>query len=56
MIALFSDYRLFPLATLDATCATKNTIAGDLPLSDFNEIASIIKGHQTKGKQSEMNR
>ncbi len=40
----------------NATCATKNTIAGDLPLSDFNEIASIIKGHQTKGKQSEMNR
>lgn len=40
----------------NATCATKNTIFGDLPLSDFNEISSIIKGHQTKGKQSEMNR
>lgn len=40
----------------NATCATKNTIFGDLPLSDFAEISSIIKGHQTKGKQSEMNR
>lgn len=40
----------------NATCATKNTIFGDLPLSDFNEINSIIKGHQTKEKQSEMNR
>ncbi|MBQ3670560.1 MAG: sugar kinase [Treponema sp.] len=40
----------------NATCATKNTIRGDLPLSDFNEISSIIKGHHTKGKQSEMNR
>ena len=40
----------------NATCATKNTIYGDLPLSDFNEISSVIKSHQTKGKQSEMNR
>ena len=40
----------------NATCATKNTIAGDLPLSDFNEISSIIRGHHAKGKQSEMNR
>ena len=40
----------------NATCAVKNTIAGDLPLSDFNEISSIISGHQAKGRQSEMNR
>ncbi len=40
----------------NATCATKNTIFGDLPLSDFNEISSIIAGHQARGSQSEMNR
>lgn len=40
----------------NATCATKNTIFGDLPLSDFNEISSIIKGHHSTGRQSEMNR
>lgn len=40
----------------NATCAVKNTIFGDLPVSDFNEISSIIKAHQEKGKQSEMNR
>lgn len=40
----------------NATCATKNTIFGDLPLSDFNEISSIIANHHAKGKQSEMNR
>jgi 2-dehydro-3-deoxygluconokinase len=40
----------------NATCATKNTIFGDLPLSDFNEISSIIKSHHATGKQSEMNR
>ncbi len=40
----------------NATCATKNTIFGDLPLSDFNEISSIIAAHHATGKQSEMNR
>ena len=40
----------------NATCATKNTIFGDLPLSDFNEISSIIACHKSTGKQSEMNR
>ncbi len=40
----------------NATCATKNTIFGDLPVSDFAEIEAIIKAHHTKGKQSEMNR
>ncbi len=40
----------------NATCAVKNTIFGDLPVSDFNEISAIIKAHQEKGNQSEMNR
>ncbi len=40
----------------NATCAVKNTTFGDLPLSDFNEISSIIEGHQAGGQQSEMNR
>ncbi len=40
----------------NATCATKNTVFGDLPISDFDEISGIIKSHHTKGKQSEMNR
>lgn len=40
----------------NATCATKNTIFGDLSVSDFDEISAIIHSHQDKGKQSEMNR
>ena len=40
----------------NATCATKNTIFGDLPVSDYDEIKSIIDAHKSKGKQSEMNR
>lgn len=40
----------------NATCAVKNTIFGDLLVSDFNEINSMIISHHTKGKQSEMNR
>ena len=40
----------------NATCATKNTIFGDLPLSDFNEISAIVKAHQSTERQSEMNR
>lgn len=40
----------------NATCATKNTIFGDLPLSDFGEISSIIAEHKAGGHQSEMNR
>ena len=40
----------------NATCATKNTIFGDLPVSDFNEIEAIIEAHHSTGKQSEMNR
>lgn len=40
----------------NATCATKNTVYGDLPISDFNEISAIIEAHNAKGPQSEMNR
>lgn len=40
----------------NATCATKNTVPGDLPISDFREISSIIEAHQNTGHQSEMNR
>lgn len=40
----------------NATSSVKNTIPGDLPSSDFAEIASIIRNHQSTGPQSEMNR
>ena len=40
----------------NATCATKNTVFGDLLISDFNEISAMIASHQNKGQQSEMNR
>ncbi len=40
----------------NATSSVKNTIPGDLPSSDFGEIAAIIKNHQSDGPQSEMNR
>ena len=40
----------------NATCATKNTVFGDLLISDFNEISAMIASHQDKGHQSEMNR
>ena len=40
----------------NATAAVKNTIPGDLPSSDIKEINSIIRGHNTVGRQSEMNR
>ena len=40
----------------NATCATKNTIFGDLPVSDFAEISKIIRDHQATGRQSEMDR
>jgi 2-dehydro-3-deoxygluconokinase len=40
----------------NATSSVKNTIPGDLPSSDFGEIVSIIKNHQSDGPQSEMNR
>ncbi|MBD5426877.1 MAG: sugar kinase [Treponemataceae bacterium] len=40
----------------NATCATKNTVFGDLLISDFNEISAMIASHKDKGHQSEMNR
>lgn len=40
----------------NATSALKNTVAGDLPASDFNEVQRIIKAHKDTGFQSEMDR
>lgn len=40
----------------NATCATKNTVYGDLPISDFKEISAIIADHNATGPKSEMNR
>ena len=40
----------------NATCATKNTIPGDLPISDYKEITRIIETHHALGPVSEMNR
>ncbi|MFV0413932.1 MAG: sugar kinase [Oscillospiraceae bacterium] len=39
----------------NAAAAVKNTIPGDLPSSDYNELSRIIKAHD-KGDFSEMNR
>lgn len=40
----------------NAMSAVKNTIPGDLPASDAEEIKMIIAAHQSKGPQSEMKR
>ncbi|MBT9779355.1 sugar kinase [Clostridium sp. MCC353] len=40
----------------NATSAVKNTIPGDLPSSDLEEIETIIRAHNQKGPQSEMAR
>lgn len=40
----------------NATSAVKNTIPGDLPSSDLDEIETIIKAHNQTGFQSEMAR
>lgn len=40
----------------NATSAVKNTIPGDLPTSNLDEIETIIKAHNQKGHQSEMAR
>ena len=40
----------------NATSAVKNTIPGDLPSSDLNEIENVIRGHKAVGPQLEMNR
>ena len=40
----------------NATAAVKNTIPGDLPSSNLEEIETIIKAHNQTGPQSEMAR
>ena len=40
----------------DAASAVKNTVPGDLPSSDYEELASVIRDHKNTGAQSEMNR
>ena len=40
----------------NATAAVKNTIPGDLPSSNLEEIQTIIKAHNQSGPQSEMAR
>ncbi len=40
----------------NAASAIKNTIPGDLPSTDINEIQRIIASHKNIGSQSEMNR
>ncbi len=40
----------------NATSAVKNTIPGDLPSSNLEEIETIIRAHNHKGPQSEMAR
>lgn len=40
----------------NACCSVKNTIPGDLPASEFDEIARIIKSHNNSGYESEMSR
>lgn len=40
----------------NATSSVKNTVPGDLPSSDFKEIARIIAEHNATGPVSEMNR
>lgn len=40
----------------NATGAVKNTVLGDMSSSDLKEVDRIIKDHQTKGKQLEMDR
>ena len=40
----------------NAASALKNTIPGDLPTSDLEEMNMIIREHNQKGPQSEMSR
>ena len=40
----------------NATAAVKNTIPGDLPSSNLEEIQTIIRAHNQAGPQSEMAR
>ena len=49
------DYRR-ALEYGNAASAIKNTIPGDLPSSDFDEVSRVIREHQSQGYQSEMAR
>jgi 2-dehydro-3-deoxygluconokinase len=40
----------------DATSSTKNTVPGDLPSSDLEEIDRIIRNHKATGHVEELNR
>lgn len=40
----------------NAASAIKNTVPGDLPCTDLNELNRIIAAHKNIGEQSEMNR
>ncbi len=40
----------------DAASAVKNTIPGDLPSSDRNELEEVIRAHKSTGIQTEMSR
>ncbi len=40
----------------NAAGAVKNTVPGDMPCSDRNDMERIIKEHQSSGRQSEMDR
>ncbi len=40
----------------NATSALKNTVPGDLPVSDLTEVMNIIKDHSGEGEKSEMSR
>lgn len=40
----------------NAMSAIKNTVPGDMPACDFEEIESVIKSHKKLGLDSEMNR
>lgn len=58
LYGLLSDYENCQRALEigNATSAVKNTIPGDLPSSDLNEIENVIRGHKAVGPQLEMNR
>ncbi len=58
LYGLLSDYNNCQRALEigNATSAVKNTVSGDLPTSDLQEIERVIKAHKQAGAQSEMDR
>lgn len=58
LYGLLTDHNNFQRAVEigDAASAVKNTIPGDLPTSDFEELSGIIEAHKSSGPQSEMSR